>query len=178
MLQALLASDPFRRDALEVVATLGLPDGWIGAGFVRDAVWDDRHGFPRRRPVGDIDVLWFDDVTADRGVDAALQKELSIRRPGIEWSVKNQARMHRRNGDVPYGCVADAMRRWPETATAVAARIGTDGQVEINAPLGVDDLFALRLRPTEAFIADKRQVFDDRIASKRWLDRYPLLVVT
>lgn len=31
--------------------------------------------------------------------------------------VKNQARMHLRNGDRPYQSATDAMRYWPETAT-------------------------------------------------------------
>lgn len=32
---ALLANDPVRLEALAAVAALMLPDGWIGAGFVR-----------------------------------------------------------------------------------------------------------------------------------------------
>ena len=36
----LIAGQPWRRRALEAVAALDLPDGWIGAGFVRAPVWD------------------------------------------------------------------------------------------------------------------------------------------
>lgn len=45
----------------------------------------------------------------------------------------------------------DAMRYWPETATAVAARRGGRDELEIASPLGLDDLFNLLLRPTERF---------------------------
>ena len=56
--------------------------------------------------------------------DRAIEAELRALAPGIDWSVKNQARMHLRNGDPPYSGATDAMRHWPETATAIA-RIST-----------------------------------------------------
>jgi hypothetical protein len=64
------------------------------------------------------------------------------------------------------------MRFWPETATAVAVRLSGDA-LEINAPLGLDDLFALLLRPTPCFSSARRAIFDQRIADKKWLTRYP-----
>ncbi|OMG61366.1 hypothetical protein IL54_4727 [Sphingobium sp. ba1] len=84
--------------------------------------------------------------------------------------------MHHRNGDAPYTDVTDAMRHWPETATAVAVRLSRAGDIEINAPYGLDDLFALRLQPTPDFVTSKRAIFDARVRSKRWQERYPLLL--
>lgn len=162
--------------ALAAVAELRLPDCWIGAGFVRDAVWDERHGQGPTLPFGDVDVLWFAPGVADKAADRDIERQLRSSMPDLPWSVKNQARMHRQNGDAPYHSVADAMMHWPETATAVAARLA-DGRMEISAPLGLDDLFALRVRPTAAFRLEKRGIFDKRIASKRWMERYPLLIV-
>lgn len=43
-LQTLLLNDPLRMQALCAVRDLQLSDGWIGAGLVRDAVWDHLHG--------------------------------------------------------------------------------------------------------------------------------------
>ncbi|WP_054587930.1 nucleotidyltransferase family protein [Sphingopyxis macrogoltabida] len=162
--------------ALAAVAELKLPDCWIGAGFVRDAVWDDRHGQSPMPPSGDVDVLWFAPDVTDKEADRDIERQLRSSMPDLLWSVKNQARMHRHNGDAPYHSVADAMTHWPETATAVAARLA-GGRVEISAPLGLDDLFALRVRPTAAFRSEKRSIFDERIASKRWIERYPLLII-
>jgi hypothetical protein len=139
-------------------------------------VWDHLHGYETRRPSGDVDVVWFSPAYTAAEVDRGIEDALRSRFPGLAWSVKNQARMHLRNGDDPYVSVADAIRHWPETATAVAVR-WADGRVEINAPLGLDDLFALRLRPTRAFAADKWPIFRDRISAKRWTDRYPLLSI-
>lgn len=177
VLQALLLGDGLRRRAIEAVAALALHDCWIGAGFVRDAVWDHLHGRAARPPVGDVDVLLFDAGMLDAAFERRIERQLRSAIPALDWSVKNQARMHLRNGDDPYRSTAEAMRYWPETATAVAVRLDAAGAIEINAPLGLGDLFALRLRPTPAFRGDKLPIFEKRISSRRWLSRYALLTV-
>lgn len=164
-------------EALREVAALSLPDSWIGAGFVRDAVWDHLHGFPLAPPPGDVDVLWFGDDRASADEDCQIEAQLCSRLPLLDWSVKNQARMHRRNGDRYYVSVADAMAHWPETATAVAVRLTDDEVLEVSAPLGLDDLYALRLAPTAGFATAKRSIFDARVRAKDWLARYPKLVL-
>jgi hypothetical protein len=174
-LTALLSGDPLRIEALAAIRSLALRDGWIGAGFVRDAVWDHLHGRKQGRPAGDVDVVWFDPARSDPDFDRDIERRLHASAPGFDWSVKNQARMHARNGDAPYRSVADAMRHWPETATAIAARLAADGRVEIEAPFGLDDLFALRLRPTPGFADAKRPIFDQRVAAKNWMALYPAL---
>ncbi len=177
-LRALLFDDPLRMAALGSVAALPNPNCWIAAGFVRDAVWDHLHGHDLRAPVNDVDVIWFDANDASAAIDRRLEDDLTARVPVLAWSVKNQARMHRANGDAPYMSLSDAMRHWPETATAVAVRLGakTEIEIEVEAPFGLHDLFALRLRPTEAFAGAKHQVFRSRVSSKQWIERYPLLV--
>ncbi|WP_326524056.1 nucleotidyltransferase family protein [Sphingomonas sp.] len=174
-LQSLLRRDPLRFEALTIVAGLNLPDCWIAAGFVRDAVWDHCHGFPVRPPLGDVDVIWFGEDQRDESIDREIEQRLSRQRPHLAWSVKNQARMHLRNADVPYASAADAMRHWPETATATGARIDEAGAVRIAAPFGAHDLFNLLLRPGPAFAAEKLSIFAERVRSKRWLERYPRL---
>ncbi|ACB94073.1 protein of unknown function DUF925 [Beijerinckia indica subsp. indica ATCC 9039] len=174
-LTALLSCDPVRMAVLRTVRSLDLPDSWVGAGFVRDAVWDHLHGYANRTIEGDVDVVWFDDGALSPELDRELERRLSLVDPAFKWSVKNQARMHLRNGDAAYTSVSQAMSYWPETATAVAARIGDDGRLHINAPLGLDDLYAMHLRPTQMFISARRCIFDQRVKEKRWLERYPLL---
>lgn len=173
----IIAADALRMEALRILRERDLMNGWIGAGFVRDAVWDVLHGRPPSPPMGDVDVLWFDPQDASAERDRALELWFCEQKPTLRWSVKNQARMHLRNGDMPYCSVEDAMRFWPETATAIAVRLDVDGEIEVNAPFGLDDLFALRLRPGPAFLSEKRRAFEQRIESKRWLMRYPHLVM-
>lgn len=176
-LRALLDDDPGRLRLLDLVRDRG-PDGaWIGAGVVRNAVWDRLHGRPLAPPAGDVDVLWHDRGTGDPAADRAHEARLAALAPDVRWSVKNQARMHRRNGDAPYADVADAMRHWPETATAVAVRMDAGGRIEIAAPFGLDDLFALVVRPTPRFRGEKRGQVVERIGAKRWLEAWPRLTV-
>lgn len=166
-IQAIIMGDPVRWHLLEVVRRMRLPDCWIGAGFVRAAVWDHLHGRQMSPLSGDVDVLWFDPGRISPSIDQQIQTELRALVPSVAWSVKNQARMHLRNGDAPYASTLDAMRYWPETATAVAVRRSDQGRCEIAAPYGLDDLVGLILRPTPRFASEKRQIFDERRPGKR-----------
>ena len=175
-LRSILARDAARMALLAHVEALGLPDCWVAAGFVRAAVWDALHGRAAAAPTGDIDVIWFDPARATADEDRALEQRLHANAPGHAWSVKNQARMHLRNGDAAYASCNDAMRFWPETATGVAARL-SKGEIETMAPFGLGDLFGLVVRPTSAFAGEKLALFRQRLAQKRWLEIWPQLRV-
>ncbi|WP_028693577.1 nucleotidyltransferase family protein [Pseudomonas cremoricolorata] len=176
-LRSIIRNDPLRWRLLGVVNTLQLPDCWIGAGFVRNAVWDHLHGRSSSPIVTDVDVIWFDADACSVETDRALEQKLQVLAPGVKWSVKNQARMHLNNGDAAYLNANDAMRHWPETATAVAVRQSQEGHCEVAAPLGLADLFELRIRPAGQFAAAKASVFRQRLNDKGWLITWPLLRV-
>lgn len=77
--------------------------------------------------------------------------------------------MYLHNGDQPYLSSADAMTHWPETATAVGIRLGRDGEIEVEAPFGLDNLFNVIVRPRAPFeAAEKRHIYPERLASKNW----------
>lgn len=177
-IQAIISDDPVRRRLLEIVRSLNLPDCWIGAGFVRNAVWDYLHGRDSSPVSTDVDVIWFDGMRCTPELDGALEAILRDLDPNVLWSVKNQARMHVQNGDKPYQSATDAMRYWPETATAVAVRLRDDGTCEIAAPLGLDDLFDLVIRPAGRFAAEKDAIYQDRVKSKSWLKVWPMLTLS
>ena len=170
-----MLSDPIRWPILGHLRDLALPDAWIGAGFVRNAVWDHLHDRPAAPPATDIDIIWFDPARTDPAVDASIERHLQATHPGIRWSVKNQARMHLRNADPPYPSATGAMRCWPETATAVAVRRTDNNHCEVAAPWGLDDLFGLILRPTPRFTAEKAPIFQARLRDKAWCATWPRL---
>lgn len=176
-LRSIIAADPARMRILHHVKELGLPDCWVAAGFVRSAVWDHLHRRTDFTPLSDIDVIWFEARLADKAADDEIEARLRRSDDSLDWSVKNQARMHLRNGDQPYKSAADAMAHWPETATAVGVRLRRDGEIEVAAPLGLDDLFNLIVRPTAHFQRKKRQAYLDRIASKNWIETWPKLTI-
>lgn len=171
-LKAILRRAPLRMQALEIVRALALPDWAIGAGFIRAAVWDELSGFTAASAVDDIDVLYFNPL--DRGAerDATIEQRLRDIDPTLPWSVRNQARMHIRNGDAPYRSTEDALRYWLETPTCVAVRLDAEDRFEILAPYGLEDLFAMAIRPTPRGRV-RRQEYVARLTGKRWLERWP-----
>jgi hypothetical protein len=169
-----LECQPLILSVLRQVEALLLQDCWVGAGLNRNAVWNQLHGRPVELSLdSDVDVVYWDpnDIHPER--DIAIEKRLFVENADIPWSVHNQARMHERNGDAPYRNTEDAIRCWPETATAIAARLsGT--RVEVLTPHGVQDLVNLIVRPTPAF-AQKQSIYSARISSKDWARRWPRL---
>jgi hypothetical protein len=171
VLRRLLLDTPHLARALQALAELELPDAWIGAGALRDAVWDRAHGRAPSLP-NDVDVAYFDAAAPDRAAEAGIAAALQARAPELPWQVRNQARMHRKHGHAPYPDTAGAVATWVETATAVAARLTPAGQVELLAPHGLDDLLGLVLRPVPAQ-GRTAPDFRARLAAKRWTARWP-----
>ncbi|NHQ85027.1 nucleotidyltransferase family protein [Iodobacter sp. HSC-16F04] len=167
-----LKADPLRCQALRQAAALGLPDWCIAAGFVRNLVWDRLHGFTRPTPLTDIDLIYFNTEDISEEADRALEQRL-MQDSDLPWSVKNQARMHVRNGDVPYLNTLDAMSCWPEPETAVGVRLEPD--LAFISPFPLENLRDLQitLNPKRPKISD----FEARVAEKKWLEIWPKLQV-
>jgi hypothetical protein len=170
-----IAADPWMMQVLNATAELGLPDCWVGAGFVRNRVWDALCGHDRATPLDDVDVIYFDPDECDPAAETQAEKRLAGRLPGPVWQVRNQARMHAVNGDPPYRNTADAIAHWLETPTCIAAR-AAGGAVQIIAPHGLADLFDLRVRPTPAG-ARRADAYAARIARKNWQTLWPQLTI-
>lgn len=176
-LAALIAADPEALRMLRAVRALALPDWAIGAGFVRNRVWDSLSGRAAPTVPNDTDVLYFD--TTDRGPEAetALEARLWTALPDApRWSVTNQARMHGENGDRPYVSTEDALWFWLETPTCVAVRLESDDSLTVLAPHGLDDLFGLRVRPTPNGRL-KPEAYRARLRSKDFAARWPRVVI-
>jgi hypothetical protein len=169
-----LADDANRMQALHIAASCNLPDWWLAAGFVRNLVWDQLHGYSKPTPLNDLDLIYFctEDISEQR--DRQLEQQL-IAQTALPWSVKNQARMHLRNNDRPYASAADAMSYWFEIETVVGASLSADGELQIIAPLGLQPLFDLTitLNPKKHKALD----FQQRIVEKKWLELWPKLRV-
>ena len=59
--------------------TCNLPDWAIGAGVLRNLVWDELHGYAQRTPARDVDVAYFDaadlSVESEQGWEARLRSK-------------------------------------------------------------------------------------------------------
>ena len=64
--------------------------------------------------------------------------------------MKNQARMHSKNGFEPYSSSYESVAHYPETPTAVTVKI-KNNELVIMAPYGLNDLFEKIVRPTPKY---------------------------
>jgi len=161
----------------DAIATLGLarlldlPDWAIGAGFLRNRLWDALTGTRTCSPADDVDLLYFDRTDPEGRGEAAIEARLTALRPDLLWQARNQARMHVKNGDPPYAGTEDAIRHWLETCTAVAVRLEPNDCMTLIAPYGLDDLFGLICRPTPAGLR-RLPAYRARKAAKGWDRRW------
>jgi hypothetical protein len=157
------------------------PDWVVGAGVIRNLVWDELHGYDNRTPAKDVDVAFFDEADLTRHRDRVLEAELGAGLPGVPWEVTNQAGVHlwyeAKFGHPirPITSIEDAVGRWPETAAAVAVRLERDDAITVVAPCGLDDLFSLVLRRNERQVT--AEYFKQRVESKRIRERWPKVTV-
>lgn len=170
----LIKQDPLRVEALNHVSLLDLPQCYIAAGFVRNLVWDSLHDLESLTPLNDVDVIYFDPTEANPNAYLKYERQLTNSMPVLKWQVRNQARMHKRNGDKPYISSVDAMSYWPEKETAVAVRQTSANNYECVAAFGFESLFSYWVTYNPKRSLD---IFEHRISSKKWLARWPNLKI-
>lgn len=170
-----ISKDSARMDALSLASTLKLNDWCIAAGFVRNLVWDAMHKKLDQTPLNDIDLIYFD--PSDTNEESEERYEAVLKQASaFPWSVKNQARMHLKNGDIPYVSTTDAMSYWVEVETAVGVRLSNSSSIEILAPFGVSSLFNSTITFNKK--RDSLNDFYNRIEKKQWLSLWPKLTVS
>jgi uncharacterized protein len=166
---------------LRTTRTLGLPDWLVMSGAVYQRVLNHLTGRPPDYGVRDYDLGYFD--AADLSYEA---EDIVIRRVAAAFDqplktmveVRNQARVHvwfeAHFGEAytPLSSTAEALERFVCPMFAVGVRLDADDRLQIEAPFGLADLFALRLRP------NPRRPFGgfDRVAASV-LSRWPELRV-
>lgn len=171
----LIREDEWMMKVLKAAQSLNLPDWMIGAGFVRNKVWDRLHGYEKKEvDTEDIDLIYYDSEGNDYEADKELSEELK-NRTDMNWEIINQAYAHKWNNFPPHESCKDALSHWVETATCIAVKL-EDGELKLIAPHGIDDLVNLIVRPSPYFF-DKLDVFRNRVEKKNWLERWPDLEV-
>ena len=180
-LRAIARATPWCMQALHAVAQLGLPHCCIGAGAVRNLVWDALHGYAQPSALSDVDVAYFDAHDLHPRREAELRQRLETVLPGVPWEVCNQARVHLWFEDAfgyavpPLQSLDDAIATWPEFATAVGIWLRPDGEIGILAPHGLDDLFGMVVRRNPARISEDG--YAQRLADKRYAACWPHVTI-
>jgi hypothetical protein len=173
----LVRATPWFMEALRAARSLALPDWCIGAGAVRNLVWDALHDHRVPTMLADVDLAYFDlsDLSLER--DRMLAATLRSIAPRFAWDVTNQAAVHLWFADHfghavdPLRSIEEAVASWPEFATAVALRLADDDAIEVIAPLGLDDLFGMVVRRNPARVS--LDTYRRRVRDKRYSERWP-----
>jgi uncharacterized protein len=179
--EAIVRKTPWLMEMLVAARDVDAPDWLIGAGALRNAVWDRLHGCTEPTPLADVDLGFFDPADLTDARDEEIETALRARLPGVPWEAKNQAAVHlwypRRFGlEVePFANAAEAVATFPETATAVAVRLESDDRLTVVAPFGLDDLLGLvhRHNPRRATV----ELYEQRLARKRIAERWPRVTI-
>jgi hypothetical protein len=181
-LTEIVRAAPSLMRVLTTARSLNLPDWLAMSGAVYQRVLNHLTGRPPDYGIRDYDLGYFDasdisyeaeDLVIHR-VAAAFDEPL---RSTVE--VRNQARVHvwfeAHFGEAyaPLTSTAEALERFVSPMFAVGVRLEADDRLRIEAPFGLADLFALRLRP------NPRRPYGgfDRAAASA-LRRWPEIAVT
>lgn len=149
---------PTTMRVLETVRALDLPDWMVFSGAVYQPVWNHLTGRAPDYGIKDYDVAYHDDSdTSYEAEDVVIKRVAAAFEPPLRdlVEVRNQARVHlwfnkKFGADEPYPPLensAAALKRFVATAFCVGVRLDADDRLSVWAPFGLEDLFALRLRP-------------------------------
>ena len=155
-LAAIVRADAGLMHVLTTVRALGLPDWRLVSGAVYQAVWNARTGRPAGYGVRDYDLAYFDGSDLSYEAEDVVIKRVAAAfdepfRSQVE--VRNQARVHlwfqNRFGEpyAPLHSTDEALGRFVAPTFAVGVRLEADDSLSVAAPFGLDDLFAMTIRP-------------------------------
>jgi hypothetical protein len=154
-LRAIIRGAPTLMQVLATVRDLDLPDWLLFSGAIYQRVINHMTGRDPDYGVKDYDVGYFDRDTSYEAEDRVIRRVAAAFEAPLRdlVEVRNQARVHLwfpgKFGEpyAPLTNTAEAISRFTTVAFAVGVRLMPDDDIRIVAPFGLDDLFALRLRP-------------------------------
>ncbi len=150
----LALANPANKAILERLPALGVPDAWLVAGCLYQAVWNDKTGRAPDENVKDYDIFYCDpsDLSWDAEDTVIKRADALFADLGVAHEVRNQARVHlwyeKKFGEPGTVLTSsrDGIERFLVACTCVGLRPGPNG-LELCAPHGLADLFAGRLAP-------------------------------
>lgn len=155
-LTSIVRTTPSLMRVLRTARDLDLPDWLVFSGAIYQPVFNHMTGRVSDYGIRDYDLAYFDgsDLSYD-GEDAVIRRvKRAFDEPLASMvEVRNQARVHLwfeakfHEPYSPLSCTAEALERFASATFAVGVRLEPDDRLRIEAPFGLRDLFALRLRP-------------------------------
>ena len=155
-LEAIVRANLRLMDVLRTARALDLPDWLIVSGAIYQTVWNHLTGRDPNYGLKDYDLAYYDagDISYE-AEDAVIKRGAAAFAPEVSAlvEIRNQARVHLWYEDhfgEPYAPLTnstEALSRFVAPGFAVGVRLMADNRLKVQAPFGLADLFALRLRP-------------------------------
>lgn len=165
---------------LERASELKMLNWYLGAGGIVQTVWNVKHGFNPENGIKDYDLVYYDaGDTSYEAENIFIQKGKEIFNDvPVLVEIRNQARVHlwyEKHFGKPIGqyeSVEAAISTWPTTATSIGVK-KENGQFQVYAPFGLDDLLDMIVRANKTQITEK--TYQDKV--DRWIKIWPDLKV-
>lgn len=175
-----MQGNPAFMDMMRTLRDASLPMGYVAGGTIRAMVWDALHGRSGWEIPRDIDIVYFaPDEVSEEG-EEVYRSRLRRAEPALPWEVVNQGRVHlwaQRKGMTarPFRSMAAAVASWLEQTHCVAARLTANDQIEVIAPLGLEDLLSVVVRrnPSRSDVDN----YLHRCEAKRYEERWPTVTI-
>ncbi|AQR60989.1 hypothetical protein BZG35_04430 [Brevundimonas sp. LM2] len=154
-LDAIVRADDGLMHVMTTVRAQGLPDWRIFSGAVYQSVWNALTGRPAGYGRKDFDLGYYDPDTSWDAEDVVIKRvAAAFDEPFASTvEVRNQARVplwfpaHFGEPYAPIASTDEALERFVAPAFAVGIRLEPDDTISVAAPLGLQDLFGMILRP-------------------------------
>jgi hypothetical protein len=168
-------------DVLGLARELGLPQWYLTAGCVVQTVWNVLTGREAAAGIKDYDLFYFDGGDLSWGAEDRVIRTVADACRGlpVDVEVRNEARVHlwyEAKFGVPcrpFATTEEAIDAFPAVCSCVGVRLERDGSWHFYAPQGLDDLFALVVRPNP--VLAPRSVYESKAA--QWKRQWPELTL-
>jgi hypothetical protein len=151
----IVAADPLLAETLALVRELALPNWLVVSGALYNSVWNHLTGKPPGYGIKDVDLFYFDDTDLSYEAEDAVIQRAARHFEGLALpvEVRNQARVHlwypmKFGKPCPrYASSSESVTYFASKTHAVGVRYDADGQLDLVAPFGLDDIFSFRITP-------------------------------
>lgn len=170
-LERIVRNDLQLMQILRVARELDLPQWRLVAGCIYQTVWNVLTNRAPGTGINDYDLIYFDPDDLSEATERATEQRVRESLPHLSApiEVRNQARVHlwfEEYFGIPYAPLRsadEAIDRYASATHSVGLRLLEDDRLDLYAPFGLEDIFAMVVRPNYAL---PNQATHDRKAKR------------
>ncbi|MER8374914.1 nucleotidyltransferase family protein [Mesorhizobium sp. M1406] len=172
----IVSADPLLAETLARVRALELPDWLMVSGALYNTIWNQLTGKPLGYGIRDVDLFYFDDSDLSYEAEDAVICRAAVHFEGLRLpvEVRNQARVHlwypqKFGQSCPrYMSSSESVSYFASKTHAVGVRYDADGQLDLVAPFGLDDIFSFRIVPNRVLDNQRTHEVKGARAREHW----------